>query len=141
MRYACRASAESFCTASGDSAAPPRMSRQPKYGPIVVPNELNACVRFNRLDAVSGGPSTDTYAFAATCNAVIPAASTISAPRNSANDGALAAGINSSAPPPIVTSPATIVFLYPIVSISLADGIEKIKYAEKNANCTSITLV
>jgi hypothetical protein len=88
-----------------------KINSPPRYGPIVVPNELNACVKFNRLDAVSAGPSTVTYAFAATCSAVIPAASTINAPRNSANDGALAAGINKNAPMPMVTSPATMVFL------------------------------
>jgi exodeoxyribonuclease VII small subunit len=69
---------------------------------MVVPSELNACVRFKRLDAVSGGPRTATYGFAATCSAVMPAASTISAPRKSGNDGTLAAGMKRSAPTPIV---------------------------------------
>ena len=78
---------------------------------MVVPSELNACVKFSLLDAVSGGPNTDTYAFAATCNAVIPAANTINAPKNNANDGALAAGMNRNAPRPMVTNPATIVLL------------------------------
>src|SRR5216683_190291 len=88
-----------------------KMNNPPRYGPTVVPSELNACVKFNLLDAVSGGPSTDTYAFAATCNAVIPAASTINAPKNNANEGTLAAGINKNAPTPIVTKPPTMVFL------------------------------
>src|SRR5712672_4694918 len=104
-----------------------KMNNPPRYGPIVVPNELNACVKFNLLDAVSGGPSTETYAFAATCKAVMPAASTINAPRKSANEGALAAGINKNAPIPMVTRPVTIVYLDPMVSITFADGMEKIK--------------
>jgi len=41
----------------------------------------------------------------------------------------------------MVTSPVTIVRLYPIASIIFAAGIEKIKYAEKNANWISITFV
>src|SRR5258705_6235841 len=88
-----------------------KMNNPPRYGPIVVPNELKACVKFNLLDAVSGGPSTETYAFAATCNAAIPAASTINAPKNNANESTLAAGININAPTAIVTRPATMVFL------------------------------
>ena len=87
------------------------MRNAPKIGPATVPSELNAWVRFSRLDAVRAGPSTVTYGFAATCSAVIPAASTISAPRNSGYEGTLAAGINNSDPTPMVSSPATIVFL------------------------------
>jgi Bacterial sugar transferase len=34
---------------------------------------LGACVRFNRLDALRGGPKAATYGFADTCSAVIPA--------------------------------------------------------------------
>ncbi len=83
----------------------------PREGAIVVPSELKACARFRRLDAVSGGPSTATYGLAATCKAVIPAARTINAPRNSGYDGALAAGMNNRAPKPMVHKPATIVFL------------------------------
>jgi len=33
-----------------------RMKRLPKYGAIVVPRDLKACVRFKRLDAVVSGP-------------------------------------------------------------------------------------
>ena len=32
------------------------MSIEPNDGAIVVPSELNACVRFSRLEAVSGWP-------------------------------------------------------------------------------------
>ena len=88
-----------------------RINRLPRYGAMVVPSELNACVRFKRLDAVSGGPRTATYGFAATCNAVMPAASTISAPRKSGNDGTLAAGMKRSAPRPMVIRPTTMVRL------------------------------
>ena len=78
------------------------------YGATNVPSELNACVRFSRLDAVRAGPSTATYGFAETCNMVMPAARMISAARNSGNEGTWAAGINSNAPMPIVTRPITI---------------------------------
>jgi hypothetical protein len=37
-----------------------KIKMPPKYGAMVVPRELNAYVRFNRLDAVLGGPSTAT---------------------------------------------------------------------------------
>src|SRR5437868_15486390 len=133
-RYACSACADRCRTSSMLFGALLRISQPPRYGAIVVPSELNACVRFSRLDAVRDGPSTATYGLAETCSAVIPAASTINAARNSGNDGTLAAGINISAPNPMVSRPATIVFLYPIQSITLPDGIEKTKYAEKNAN-------
>ena len=98
---------ETSCTAP----AVRRITKAPKMGPTTVPNELNACVRFSRLDAVRAGPSTVTYGFAATCSAVIPAASTISAPRNSGYEGTFAAGTNSKEPTPIVSRPATMVFL------------------------------
>ena len=32
----------------------------PTYGAMVDPKELNACVRFNRLEAVLAGPRTET---------------------------------------------------------------------------------
>src|SRR3979411_688014 len=85
-----------------------RMSRLPKKGARNVPRELNACVRFRRLDAVSGLPSTVTYGFAATCRHVIPAARTISANRNNGYDGTLAAGTNRNDPNPMASSPTTI---------------------------------
>ena len=110
-RYACTALVDIFCNASAELAFAFKINKPPRYGPMVVPSELKACVKFNRLDAVSGGPKTETYALAATCSAVIPAASTISAPKNNGNDGALAAGINRNAPTPMVTSPVTIVLL------------------------------
>ena len=40
---------------TGSDLAPP-----PSAGASVVPSELNACARFNRLEAVSGLPSTTT---------------------------------------------------------------------------------
>ena len=36
-------------------------------------------------------------------------------------------------------SPATMARLYPIHSISFPEGMEKMKYPEKNANCTIMT--
>jgi hypothetical protein len=42
--------------------------------------------------------------------------------------------MNRIDPSPMVQRPTTIVFLYPIQSISRAEGIEKIKYAEKKEN-------
>src|ERR1700730_7290960 len=104
-----------------------RIRRLPRGGAIVVPSELNAWVKFKRLEAVSGGPSTATYGLAATCSAVIPAARTINAVRKSGKDGTLAAGMNKSAPRLIVSTPATIVFLNPIHSMALPDGIAKTK--------------
>ena len=94
---------------------------------MVVPKELKAWVRFNLLEAVSGGPKTATYGFAATCKAVIPAAKIIKAPRKSGNEAVLAAGMKSSAPTPMVKRPVTMVFLYPMASTSFAEGMEKIK--------------
>jgi hypothetical protein len=47
----------------------------------------------------------------ATWTIVIPAASTISAERNTGNSAKLAAGMNPSAPSAITISPITIVFL------------------------------
>ncbi len=76
---------------------------------MTVPSELKAWVRFRRLDAVFDGPSTETYGLAATCSAVIPAASTMSAERKSGNEGTLAAGMKSNAPTHMVKSPATMV--------------------------------
>src|SRR3954447_6376859 len=99
------------CMSAGLFGALVRIRQLPKYGAMKVPNELKACVRLRRLEAVSGGPSTETYGFAETCSAVIPAASTIRAARKNANAGTLAAGRNSSAPIAMVPRPATIVFL------------------------------
>ena len=49
---------------------------------MVVPKELNACVMFKRLDAVSGLPKIATYGLAATCKMVIPEANTNNANKN-----------------------------------------------------------
>src|ERR1700720_2938985 len=104
-----------------------RITRLPKYGPMVVPSELNACARFSRLDAVFSGPIIETYGLADTCSPVMPAAITISAVRNSGKDTAVAAAINKKAPTAIVHKPATIVFLYPTQSTNFPAGIEKTK--------------
>ena len=59
-RYACRACGVSFRRLSNASGAPLRIISPPSLGATVVPRELNACVRSNRLDAVSGFPNTTT---------------------------------------------------------------------------------
>ena len=69
----------------------------------------------------------------------MPVAKTIKAARKRGNDGMLAAGMNNNAPAPIVKSPATILHLKPIHSMSLPEGTEKKKYAEKKLNWISMT--
>src|SRR6476469_9218856 len=111
---------------AGASAAP-KMSQLPNHGAMVVPRELKACVRFNRLEAVRGGPRIATYGLAEVCSTVMPAASTISALRKTGNEGMEAAGTNRSAPVAMVKSPATMARLYPIHSTILPDGMENRK--------------
>jgi hypothetical protein len=41
----------------------PRIRAPPTEGAIVDPRELNAWVRFSRLEAVRGGPRTEMYGF------------------------------------------------------------------------------
>src|SRR6476646_7013355 len=93
-------------TPAGASAAP-KMSQLPNRGASVVPSELKACVRFNRLEAVRGGPRIATYGLAEVCRMVMPAARTIKAVRNNGNDGIEAAGTNIKAPVAMVRRPAT----------------------------------
>src|SRR5438445_8660245 len=59
---------------------------------------------------LAGLPRTTTYGFAATCRPVMPAARTMSAPRNSGNDAKDAAGRNKNAPTAMLSKPATMVF-------------------------------
>ena len=91
---------------AGASAAP-SMSQLPNRGASVVPNELKACVRFKRLEAVRGGPRIATYGLAEVCRMVMPAARTINAIRNSGKDGMDAAGTNIRAPVAMVRRPVT----------------------------------
>src|ERR1017187_4610609 len=114
--------------ASNAFGAALRITRLPKYGPMVVPSALNACARFSRLEAVSSGPRTVTYGLAETCRAVIPAATIISAVKTNGNETAVAAPMNKKAPTAIVHKPITIVFLYPNHSTSVPAGMEKMKY-------------
>src|ERR1700683_5435166 len=65
-RYACSVCADISRNSSTLLGAALRMKRPPSNGPRNVPNELNAWVRFKRLDAVFAGPRTATYGFAAT---------------------------------------------------------------------------
>ena len=109
-RYRCSACGESWRNSSIASGTALRISSPPSFGAIVVPSELKACVRSNRLEAVAGLPRTTTYGFAATCRPVMPAARTMSAPRNSGNDAKDAAGRNKNAPTAMLSKPATMVF-------------------------------
>src|SRR6266571_7127294 len=104
-----------------------RIKCAPTQGKTVVPRELKACVRFKRLEAVWGLPNTATYGFAATWRIVIPVARMISAARKNGNEGIFAAGKNARHAATIVSSPTTMALLYPIQSMILAAGIEKMK--------------
>src|SRR5882762_6746022 len=73
-----------------------RIKCAPIQGKIVVPRELKACVRFKRLEAVCGFPSTATYGFAATWRIVMPVARMINAARKNGNEGILAAGMKKT---------------------------------------------
>jgi hypothetical protein len=114
-------------------------------GPIVVPNELNACDKFNLLGAVRSGPRMVTYGLQAICNIANPIPTTNSAARNSGYDVAWAAGKKSALPTAAINKPIITPFLYPIRLIGSPDTIEITKYiaepmpyAPKKANCTSI---
>src|SRR5258708_35316194 len=104
-----------------------RSKGAPIQGKIVVPRELKACVRFKRLEAVCGFPSTATYGFAATWRIVMPVARMINAARKNGNEGILAAGKKARQGTTIVSSPATMALLYPIQSLIFAHGMEKTK--------------
>src|SRR5258705_4429918 len=110
-----------------------RIKCAPIQGKVVVQRELKACVRFKRLEAVGGLPSTATYGFAATWRIVMPVARMINAARKNGNEGILAAGKKARQATTIVSSPATMALLYPIQSIIFAARMETTKYAEKNA--------
>ena len=68
------------------------MSQPPNIGARVAPNELNACVIVSLDDAVFASPSTLTKGLAETCNKVIPAANTNSAPKKAKYDPVVATG-------------------------------------------------
>ncbi|PQV51533.1 hypothetical protein CLV33_101457 [Jejuia pallidilutea] len=51
-----------------------KINNGPMLGAMAVPNELNACERFKRLEALSYDPNTATKGLAATCKTVMPAA-------------------------------------------------------------------
>src|SRR3954468_19802811 len=125
------ASCEADCAAA--LTVSPKIRRAPTNGKTAVPNELNAWVKFNLLDAVSGLPSTETYGFAATCNTVIPAARTMSAVKKNGKEGIFAAGYTSRHAAIMVLNPTMMARLYPIQSMILAAGREMMKYARKNA--------
>src|SRR5467141_2246825 len=91
-----------------------RIKCAPIQGKIVVPRELKACVRFKRLEAVCGFPSTATYGLAATWRIVMPVARMINAARKNGNQLILAAGKKTKQATTIVSSPATLAPFYTI---------------------------
>src|SRR5260370_34368638 len=64
---------------------------------------------------------------------VMPVARMINAARKNGNEGIFAAGKKARQATIIVSNPTTMALLYPIQSIIFAAGMEKTKYAEKNA--------
>ena len=58
-----------------DFTFPLKIKAAPIMGAMAVPSELNACDKFNRLEAPISEPKAATYGLAATCNMVIPPAS------------------------------------------------------------------
>jgi hypothetical protein len=83
------------------------MSRPPKIGASMVPKELNACTRFNRLEAVSGLPITATYGLAATWSRVMEEARRNSATRKKPYETVMAAGTKATALTAMPTRPST----------------------------------
>src|ERR1700722_20508705 len=53
-------------TASSVGGAPLKISNPPNHGAIVVPSELKACARFNRLEGGWAGRKSATYGLAET---------------------------------------------------------------------------
>ncbi len=90
-------------------ASAPRISADPAYGKTVVPSELNACANVRRLCAVRAAPSSEISGFATTCTVVMPAASTNSAMRKTANVPEADAGTNSRQPAAMVATPSAAV--------------------------------
>src|ERR1700730_13947614 len=88
-------------------ASDPKIKIDPTYGKIVVPKELNACAKVNRLLVVSGRPNMEIKGLATTCTVVIPEASTNKATRNNPNKPCDDAGTNSAQPAVMVRRPTT----------------------------------
>src|ERR1700692_4154526 len=115
------------------------MRIDPTYGNMVVPSELNACAKVKRLLAVRAGPSIEIKGFETTWTVVMPEASTNKATKNKPNSPCEDAGMNNRQPTVMVSRPATADRIYPMRRTSSAAGSEMMKYAAKNADCTSIT--
>src|ERR1700744_720051 len=93
-------------------------------GPIVVPKELNACDKFNRLDAVRSGPRIVTYGLQAICNMANPSPTINNAARNNGYETFIAAGKKSALPAAAISKPMMTPFLYPILLMGSPEDIE-----------------
>ena len=120
-------------------ASEPKMIMEPTYGKRVVPSELNACAKVKRLLAVAGGPSMLISGLATTCTVVMPAARTNSASRKKLNKPRSDAGMNKRQPAVMASSPTVAERMYPMRRTKAAAGMDTMKYAAKNADCTSMT--
>ena len=85
----------------------PRIRIDPTVGKMVVPRELKACAKVNRLLTVAGLPSIEISGLATTCTVVMPAAKTNKASRNRPKRPCAEAGINSTHPAVMIRSPVT----------------------------------
>src|SRR5258708_10828618 len=101
---------------------------------MVVPSELNACAKVNRLLAVAGFPSMEINGFATTCTVVMPDAKTNKASKNRPNNPCDEAGMNKTHPAVMSKSPATAERMQPMRRTSEAAEIEMTKYAAKKAD-------
>ena len=110
-----------------------KMKALPITGVTTAPTELKDWERFSLRSALSGGPRTVTYGFAATSRKLWPHAKTNSANRKNPNHSSIAAGMKSSAPLEQIRSPVRIPRLYPIRFINRPAGHAARKYPPKNA--------
>src|SRR5450432_1125670 len=101
---------------------------------MVVPSELNAWAKVNRLLVVEGFPSMEISGFATTCTVVMPDANTNSASRNKPNKPCDEAGMNKAQPAVMISNPVTADRMYPMRRTNAAAGIEMTKYAAKKAD-------
>ena len=85
----------------------PRIRIDPTVGNMVVPSELNACAKVNRLLTVAGFPSMEISGLATTCTVVMSAAKTNNASKNKPNTLCDEAGINKTHPAVMIKSPVT----------------------------------
>jgi hypothetical protein len=74
---------------------------------MVVPSELNACAKVNRLLVVEGFPNMEISGLATTWTVVMPTAKTNKASKNKPNKLCDEAGINKMQPAVMIKSPVT----------------------------------